>query len=239
MAKKYFKKYTGKTDSIIKAMKSIGEKDTSLEYRKKIGKYNKISDVGTAEANLKMLDLLKKGKLIKSLTGKDLFIYHMNIIHKFYKAHGEKFFYSYTHAQKTFEKAKEKVNAGKRTGTTCVVPTRWGLAELGINPSGFYVKDGKFTKFTEKMKEFLIKITSGAVIGKTVKQAVDKNLLQMGDILAFEGHTHTVSYTGKGYFVYDGGSAAEKRGYENVGIILDYSEVDKNYKISGVLRWKE
>ena len=239
MAKKYFKKYTGKSESIIKAMQSIGEKDTSLDYRKKIGKLNNIDGVGTAKGNLKMLDLLKAGKLIKSLTGKDKFIYHMNIIHDYMKAHGDKFFYSFTSAQKTFEKAKEKVKAGKKTGTTCVVPTRWGMAEVGIDPSGFYVKDGKFTKFTDEMKKFLTKITSGAVIGKTVKQAVDKGLLQMGDILAFEGHTHTVSYTGKGYLMYDGGSAAEKRGYENVGIILDYSVVDKNYKISGILRWKE
>ena len=239
MAKKYFKKYTGKSESIKAAMKSIGVKDPSLEYRKKIGALNNLSNIGTAEGNLKMLKLLKKGKLIKSLTGKDLFIHHMRAIHKYIKKHGGKFHYGYSKAQNTFAKAKEKVKAGKDTGLTCVVPTRWAMDLMGINPSGFYGKDGKFTKYTAKMKEKLTKITTGSAIGLAVKQAVDKGLLQAGDILVFKDHTHTVAYTGVGYFVFDGGTAAEKRGYDNVGIILDYSVVDKNYKISGILRWKE
>lgn len=239
MAKTYFKKYTGDTDSIKAAMKAVGIKDPSLEYRKKIGYYNNISGVGTAEGNLRMLALLKKGKLIKSLTGGDLYVRYLRDIHKYIKAHGKHFYYSWKAAQGSFEKAKDKVKAGKKTGLTCVVPCRWALLLMGINPSGFYGKNGKFTKFTEAMRKKLIKITKGGAIGKTVKQAVDKKLLKRGDILTFEGKTHTVVYVGSGYCVFDGGSAAEKRGYENVGIILDYSKVDKDYKISSILRWKE
>lgn len=61
----YFDKcaYTG--TSITEALKSIGV-ENSKEYRKKIAKANSITGyTGTAAQNTKMLNLLKKGKLIK------------------------------------------------------------------------------------------------------------------------------------------------------------------------------
>ncbi len=62
---KYFKKYTGSDNSIVDALKSIGEK-YSFAYRKTIAEANKISGYsGTAKQNLEMLSLLKQGKLIK------------------------------------------------------------------------------------------------------------------------------------------------------------------------------
>lgn len=62
---KYFKKYTGKSDSIVEALEAVGAK-SDFAYRKKIATANKISNYkGTAEQNTKMLELLKKGKLIK------------------------------------------------------------------------------------------------------------------------------------------------------------------------------
>ena len=62
---KYFKKYTGKSNSIVDALDSIGENSAYL-YRKKIAKANGIKDYeGTPEQNTKMLKLLKQGKLIK------------------------------------------------------------------------------------------------------------------------------------------------------------------------------
>lgn len=63
---KYFKKYTGKSDSIVEALEAVGAK-SDFAYRKKIATANKISNYkGTAEQNTKMLELLKKGKLIKA-----------------------------------------------------------------------------------------------------------------------------------------------------------------------------
>ncbi|HBE13643.1 MAG TPA: hypothetical protein DCY74_05675 [Clostridiales bacterium] len=54
--------YTG--NSISQALKLIAE-DNSLSNRKIIGKANNIEGIGTAPGNTRMLNLLKKGKLIK------------------------------------------------------------------------------------------------------------------------------------------------------------------------------
>ncbi len=63
---KYYKKYTGKSGSIVDALKSIQE-DSSFSYRKKIAKANNIKVyVGLPSQNIKMLNLLKQGKLIKA-----------------------------------------------------------------------------------------------------------------------------------------------------------------------------
>ena len=61
----YFKKYTGSSNSIVDALKAIGA-DSSYSYRKKIAKANSIGGyLGTPTQNVKMLSLLKQGKLIK------------------------------------------------------------------------------------------------------------------------------------------------------------------------------
>lgn len=61
----YFPKYNGKTVSIVTALSSLGYK-SSFSYRKTIAKANGISlYIGTAAQNTNMLNLLKKGKLIK------------------------------------------------------------------------------------------------------------------------------------------------------------------------------
>lgn len=62
----YYPKYTGSSTSIVEALKSVGEKDTSITNRKKIGIANNINDVGSAPGNLKMLNLLKAGELKKA-----------------------------------------------------------------------------------------------------------------------------------------------------------------------------
>lgn len=62
---KYHAKYTGKSPSIAEALKSL-KIDSSFSNRKKIAKANGIkSYIGTANQNSKLLNLLKKGKLIK------------------------------------------------------------------------------------------------------------------------------------------------------------------------------
>lgn len=62
---KYYKKYTGKSNSIVDALNSL-KIDSSYSYRRKIAKANGIKlYVGTANQNIKLLNLLKQGKLIK------------------------------------------------------------------------------------------------------------------------------------------------------------------------------
>lgn len=62
---KYFSKYNGKSVSIVTALNSLNYQ-SSFTYRKKIAKANGVSAyIGTAKQNTKLLNLLKKGKLIK------------------------------------------------------------------------------------------------------------------------------------------------------------------------------
>lgn len=61
----YHKKYTGKSGSLVDALKSIGV-NSSFSNRSKIARKNGIKVyLGTAGQNKKLLNLLKKGKLIK------------------------------------------------------------------------------------------------------------------------------------------------------------------------------
>ena len=61
----YFKRYTGKSSSIVDALKSIGE-NSSFNYREKIAKINGVLNyVGTSKQNIYLLNLLKKGELLK------------------------------------------------------------------------------------------------------------------------------------------------------------------------------
>lgn len=63
--KSYYPKYTGTGVSIIEALSSLGVTST-LAYRKQIAKANSITNYkGTVDQNMKLLNLLKNGKLIK------------------------------------------------------------------------------------------------------------------------------------------------------------------------------
>ena len=62
----YYKKYTGKSYSIVDALKAVGVSNPSLLFRRRIAKANNIKAyMGTANQNMKMLELLKEGKLKK------------------------------------------------------------------------------------------------------------------------------------------------------------------------------
>ena len=62
---KYFKKYTGKSVSIVDGLKAIGA-NSKYSYRQKIAKANGIKGyTGLPYQNTKLLNLLKQGKLIK------------------------------------------------------------------------------------------------------------------------------------------------------------------------------
>ena len=61
----YFKKYTGRSISIVDALAAQGAK-TNFAYRSQIAKANGIKNyVGAPQQNIKMLNLIKSGKLIK------------------------------------------------------------------------------------------------------------------------------------------------------------------------------
>lgn len=63
----YYKRYLGSSVSIVDALGSVGEKNTSLANRKRIAKANGISSYnGTSEQNNKLVNLLKAGKLKKA-----------------------------------------------------------------------------------------------------------------------------------------------------------------------------
>ena len=60
----YFPVYTEMSSSIVTALKSLGIQ-SKFSYRSEIAKANDIkSYIGTASQNIKMLNLLKQGKLI-------------------------------------------------------------------------------------------------------------------------------------------------------------------------------
>jgi len=63
----YYPKYTGTSSSIVSALAAVGEKNTSIVYRKRIAVANGISGyTGTAAQNISMVNLLKAGKLKKA-----------------------------------------------------------------------------------------------------------------------------------------------------------------------------
>ncbi|MBR0411523.1 MAG: CHAP domain-containing protein [Eubacterium sp.] len=66
VAVSYYKKYTGKSGSLVDALGDVGVRDRSMTVRKKIAAKNGISSYsGSAAQNTKLLTLLKAGKLIK------------------------------------------------------------------------------------------------------------------------------------------------------------------------------
>lgn len=63
----HYPKYKGASGSIVTALAAVGEKDTSKAHRAKIAAANGIKNYAyTAAQNLEMVNLLKKGKLIKA-----------------------------------------------------------------------------------------------------------------------------------------------------------------------------
>lgn len=237
----YYKKYTGKSKSIVDALKER-KVSASFSNRRKIAELNGIKNYeGTAKQNTKLLNLFKKGKLIKKITIKTVktnsqkFVDYLNEIDKTYNKYGSQIVYNYSKAPKTYADAKKKLADKKEIGSTCVVPIKWALKLLDLNPDGFYGKDGNFAGFNSGMKKKLAKISGK---GYTIKQAVDKKYLKAGDICVFKNKTHTFAYTGQGYLFFDGGHAVMKGG-KFTGIIANYNtNYYQEYKLAYILRWK-
>lgn len=63
----YYPRYTGNGTSIVSALATVGEKNTSMSHRKLIAKKNGILYYeGSIKQNLKLVELLKQGKLLKA-----------------------------------------------------------------------------------------------------------------------------------------------------------------------------
>lgn len=169
------------------------------------------------------------------------FIGYLANYHRYIKSNAKWFEYGFMSKLTSFAKAKERIAKLKKVGITCLVPLAWALSAMGIKRadgkpwvSGNY---GSFKDhYTGKVKDNLERITKGGAIGKTVKQAVDKDLLKVGDILAFKDKTHTVAYSGEDYIVYEGGHQAMKNG-KYTGIRVSYEKY--KHEISEILRWRE
>ena len=144
----------------------------------------------------------------------------------------------------TFAKAKKRWQHGKKVGLTCVVPLRWALHSIGVRradgKSLIAAVRGSFREsYTGGVKNHLSRITEGAPIGYGTKSAIDKGLLKKGDIVCWKDATHTATYSGEGYFFYEGGGSCVKNGHYPNGIKLNYGEnFYRNKKISEILRWK-
>lgn len=67
----YYDKYTGSGDSVVLALQSVGENNISKDHRAKIAVANNICSkksayTGSAIQNMKILNLLRSGKLIRA-----------------------------------------------------------------------------------------------------------------------------------------------------------------------------
>lgn len=63
----YYPKYNGKGTSLVSALATVGEKDTTYAHRKKIARANGIPNyAGTISQNIALVDLLKAGKCKKA-----------------------------------------------------------------------------------------------------------------------------------------------------------------------------
>lgn len=166
-------------------------------------------------------------------------IQELEEIHKYIKAHHKYFHYKYESSITSMDKVKGRIKKKKKVGITCCIPLRLALYEMQMTRADgntlLHATNGTFkATWTGKIKKNSQRITEGKVIGKTIKQAVDKGLLRTGDVIAFQNYTHTFVYSGEGYICYDGGSAA---GDYSKGIKIDYSKHDKNLKIGEIIRW--
>ena len=169
----------------------------------------------------------------------DFFVGRLEAYHKFIKEHASHFKYEYDSAIKTFPIAKKRVKEGKTVHITCVAPGRWGMHALDIDTL-IYGEDGHFKHFNDEANTKLKKITKDGPVGKTYKKAIDDGDLKKGDIVVFKGHTHTSTYSGKGYVFYDSGRTSFRKGIKKNGIKANYYKQGrfKTDKINEVLRWR-
>ena len=177
------------------------------------------------------------GNYIKELDShRASFLAKLRTYSDYIKEHPKSFHREYDSDMISFTKAKNTVKKGKKVGITCVVPIRWALYAMKITRADgkalIVGEDGTFrASYSGKVKTYLTRLTG---INKKAKDVT----LKPGDIIAWKGKTHTCVWSGDKLLMFDGGRSAYERGYKT-GILLDYTEVYKNEKISEILRWKD
>lgn len=213
--------------------KVINVCDALLSPDKKTWYYIKVGDK-YGFVNAGFVDQLDRDKVITLLSE------YNKTIKKYYQLTENR----YNSDLDTFPKAKRRWEYNKVVGLTCVVPLRWALHDMGVHradgKSLIAAVRGSFANsYTGKVKNRLKRITKDGPIGNGTKSAIDKGLLQKGDIVCWKDATHTATYSGDGYFFYEGGGSCVKNGHYPNGIKLNYGEnFYRNKKISEVLRWK-
>ena len=170
------------------------------------------------------------------ISHRQTFINKLGLYSDYIKAHPKNFHREYDSDLTTFAKAKARVKAGKKVGITCVVPIRWALDAMKIKradgKSLIVATKGTFDgQFNGNIPKYLKWIKG---VNKKVRDAD----LRDGDIVCFKGKTHTCVYSGRKWWMFDGGRSAQDR-YYFTGILLDYTDVYKGEKISEILRWKD
>lgn len=99
--------------------------------------------------------------------------------------------YNWPKAAKTWEGAIAKAQRGELVTTTCVVPANWAVTDAigkhkvlnSVGKGGFHGYKGNITKYTKQY------IFDGSM---SVKTAIQKGLIQPGDIIGVKGHTFAI-----------------------------------------------
>ena len=117
--------------------------------------------------------------------------------------------YNWKTSRKTWAEAIRDAQNGKKVTTTCVVPAAWGMTEVmgertvlnSVGYGGFegYNSNKKITKYTKQYK------FDGSM---SVKTAIQKGMIQPGDIIGVHAHTFAIYSVDKAKgsaVVFDGG----------------------------------
>ena len=149
--------------------------------------------------------------------------------------------YSWPKSASTWQEAISLAEKGKLVATTCVVPANWGVTDTigkhrvlnSVGSGGFHNYSGVITKYTKQYK------FDGSM---SVKTAIQKGIIQPGDIIGVSGHTFSIYQTNKdgSAIVFDGGHQFTNKckGHKKCSPMFTYSSnQNSGYKLLQLIRW--
>jgi len=150
--------------------------------------------------------------------------------------------YNYGKSVKSWDAAINIANKGGLVATTCVVPANWGITDVigshrvvySVDKGGFHNYSGKITKYTKQYK------FDGSM---SVKTAIQKGVIQPGDIIGVKGHTfaiYSVNQKDGSAVVADGGHRFTNKcqGNNKCSPLFTYSSsTNAGYKLYQLIRW--
>ena len=151
--------------------------------------------------------------------------------------------YNYGDSKRTWAEAIKAAENGRLVATTCVVPANWGLTEVmgertvlnSVGYGGFegYTKKKKITQYTKQYK------FDGSM---SVKTAIQKGMIQPGDIIGVKAHTfaiYSVDKTKGSAVVFDGGHGfTDSCDDYNCTPMYPYgAKRNAGYKLYQIVRW--